>query len=206
MHDRALVEKLLARDERAFAEFFDTYAPRLFRFAMRRAGDEDLAEEITQTTLIAAVGKLKTWRGEASLFTWLCTISRRQLVDHWRKTARQPELRPLDDDPDVRAALESLASGGDHAGAADTSIDGRRLAERVQITLDYLPDRYGDVLEWKYILELSVDEIAERLGVGYKAAESLLSRARAAFREGFASIAGDPAVWMPKRTASSEES
>jgi len=43
-------------------EFFDTYAPRFFRFVMRRASDQDLAEEITQTTLIAAAGKLKTWR------------------------------------------------------------------------------------------------------------------------------------------------
>jgi RNA polymerase sigma-70 factor (ECF subfamily) len=184
MDDRALVDKLLARDERAFAEFFDTYAPRLFRFAMRRAADEDLAEEITQTTLIAAVGKLKSWRGEASLFTWLCTIARRQLMDHWRKTARQPELRPFDDDPDVRAALESLASGGDHPDAA---LDGHRLAERVQITLDYLPDRYGDVLEWKYLQGLSVNEIAERLGSTPKAVESTLTRARQAFREGFAS-------------------
>jgi RNA polymerase sigma-70 factor (ECF subfamily) len=182
--DRVLVEKLLARDERAFAEFFETYAPRLFRFAMRRAGDEDLAEEITQTTLIAAVGKLKTWRGEASLFTWLCTISRRQLGDHWRRTARQPELRPLDDDPDVRAALESLTSGGE---GPDAFIDGRRLAERVQITLDSLPDRYGDVLEWKYLLGLSVNEIAERLASTPKAVESTLTRARQAFREGFAS-------------------
>lgn len=184
--DRVLVEKLLARDERAFAEFFDTYAPRLFRFAMRRAGDEDLAEEITQTTLIAAVGKLKTWRGEASLFTWLCAISRRQLVDHWRKTARQPELRPLDDDPDVRAALESLVSG-DSPDAPDIALDGRRLAERVRITLDYLPDRYGDVLEWKYLQDLSVNEIARRLASTPKAVESTLTRARQAFREGFAS-------------------
>ena len=135
MDDRALVEKLLARDERAFAEFFDTYAPRLFRFAMRRAGDEDLAEEITQTTLIAAVGKLKTWRGEASLFTWLCTISRRQLVDHWRKTARQPELRPLDDDPDVRAALESLASGGDRPDAAFSTAAASPSACRSRSTI-----------------------------------------------------------------------
>lgn len=185
--DRVLVEKLLARDERAFAEFFDTYAPRLFRFAMRRAGDEDLAEEITQTTLITAVGKLKTWRGEASLFTWLCTILRRQLADHWRKTARQPELRPLDDDPDVRAALESLVSGGDGPDAPDKLLDARRLAERVQITLDYLPDRYGDVLEWKYLQGLSVNEIAERLASTPKAVESTLTRARQAFREGFAS-------------------
>jgi len=187
MDDRALVEKLLARDERAFAEFFDTYAPRLFRFAMRRAGNEDLAEEITQTTLIAAVGNLKTWRGEASLFTWLCSISRRQILDHWRRTARQPELRPLDDDPDVRAALESLASGGEGPDAADAALDGRRLAERVQITLDYLPDRYGDVLEWKYLQGLSVNEIAERLATTPKAVESTLTRARQAFREGFAS-------------------
>ena len=185
--DRLLVEKLLARDERAFAEFFDTYAPRLFRFAMRRTADEDLAEEITQTTLIAAVGKLKTWRGEASLFTWLCTISRRQLIDHWRKTARQPELRPLDDAPDVRAALESLAAGGDGQDAADKLIDSQRLAERVQITLDYLPDRYGDVLEWKYLQGLSVNEIAQRLASTPKAVESTLTRARHAFREGFAS-------------------
>lgn len=183
MDDRALVEKLLARDERAFAEFFDTYAPRIFRFAMRRAGDEDLAEEITQTTLIAAVGKLKTWRGEASLFTWLCTIARRQIVDHWRKTARQPELHSLDDHPDVRAALESLASEND---GPDALIDGR-IAERVQITLDYLPDRYGDVLEWKYLQGLSVNEIAERLATTPKAVESTLTRARQAFREGFAS-------------------
>ena len=185
--ERVLVEKLLARDERAFAEFFDTYAPRLFRFAMRRAGDEDLAEEITQTTLIAAVGKLKTWRGEASLFTWLCTIARRQLADHWRRTARRPELHPLDpldNDPDVRAALESLSSGGDRP---DATLEGRRLAERVQLTLDYLPDRYGDVLEWKYLQGLSVNEIARRLASTPKAVESTLTRARQAFREGFAS-------------------
>lgn len=175
----------MARDDRAFAEFFDTYAPRLFRFAMRRTGDEDLAEEITQTTLIAAVRNLKTWRGEASLFTWLCIISRRQLLDHWRKTARQPEFRPLDDEPDVQAALESLASGD--ADAAAKVLDGASLSERVQITLDYLPDRYGDVLEWKYLQGLSVNEIAERLASTPKAVESLLTRARHAFREGFAS-------------------
>jgi RNA polymerase sigma-70 factor, ECF subfamily len=60
----------------------------------------------------------------------------------------------------------------------------------VQVTLDHLPARYADVLEWKYIQGLSVDEIAHRLGVGYKAAESLLTRARQAFRDGFSLVAG----------------
>jgi DNA-directed RNA polymerase specialized sigma24 family protein len=53
-----------------------------------------------------------------------------------------------------------------------------------------LPDRYGDALKWKYLEELPVEQIAGRLGVGHKAAESLLTRARAAFRDSFSRVAG----------------
>ena len=58
----------------------------------------------------------------------------------------------------------------------------------MQLVLDHLPGHYGDVLEWKYVQGLSVNEIAERLNTRRKAAESLLTRAREAFREGFASL------------------
>ena len=73
----------------------------------------------------------------------------------------------------------------------------------MQSTLDHLPPRYGHALEWKYIEGLSVDEVARRLGLGYKAAESLLTRARQAFREGFASMMTgqlDPARLEPGPT------
>jgi len=63
----------------------------------------------------------------------------------------------------------------------------RRL---VQVALDQLPRRYGDALEWKYIDGLSVREIAERLSVSAKAAESLLTRARVAFRDVFLALGG----------------
>jgi len=55
--------------------------------------------------------------------------------------------------------------------------------------LDYLPAHYGSALEWKYLDDLSVREIAARLGMGEKAAESLLTRARRAFRDAFTSVA-----------------
>jgi RNA polymerase sigma-70 factor (ECF subfamily) len=61
----------------------------------------------------------------------------------------------------------------------------------VQATLDALPARYGDVLEWKYVHGLSMQEIAERLGMTPKAIESLLTRARAAFREAFKTLRPD---------------
>jgi RNA polymerase sigma-70 factor (ECF subfamily) len=64
----------------------------------------------------------------------------------------------------------------------------------VQATVDTLPDRYSDVLEWKYVDGLSVDEIAAQLNIGVKAAESLLTRAREAFRETFSLLSGGEAA------------
>jgi RNA polymerase sigma-70 factor (ECF subfamily) len=76
---------MLDGDERAFDEFFDIYFDRVFRFALRRTCDEDAAEEVAQATLVRAMGKLGTWRGEASLFTWLCAICRREQMAYWTR-------------------------------------------------------------------------------------------------------------------------
>ena len=56
--------------------------------------------------------------------------------------------------------------------------------------LDRLPGRYGDALEWKYIEGHSVEEIGQRLGIGHTAAQSLLARARVAFRDGLEAVFG----------------
>jgi RNA polymerase sigma factor (sigma-70 family) len=71
-----------------------------------------------------------------------------------------------------------------------SELERRELARLVRTILYHLPVRYGDALEWRYLRDSSVDQIAERLGVSYKAAESLLSRAREAFREGFSQVVG----------------
>jgi RNA polymerase sigma-70 factor, ECF subfamily len=182
MNDRELVTRMLAGDAAAFETFFDAYFQRLFRFALRRLGDADAAEDIVQAALAQAMRKLHTWRGEAALFSWLCTVCRREMLAHWERIGRRPVSVSLDDDPDVSARLESLIATGDNP---EQQLERAELAARVQIILDYLPDRYGDVLEWKYIHGLAVADIAERLGSTEKAVESMLTRARTAFREGF---------------------
>ena len=189
MRDLALARRLLAGDEPAFEEFFADYFPRLYRFARARlGGNEDAAEEVAQSALIRAVAKLHTYRGEAALFTWLCTLCRREIATWLERAGKAPEVSLIDDHPEIRAALDALAAFASHD--PETELRRRELARLVQVTLDHLPGRYADALEWKYIQELSVGEIADRLGLGYKAAESLLTRARQAFREGFSWVAG----------------
>jgi RNA polymerase sigma-70 factor, ECF subfamily len=187
MDDHALVNEMLAGREAAFGEFFDMYFPRLFRFALRRVGDGDAAEDVVQATLIAAIRGLRTWRGDAALFTWLCALCRREVIAFNRRTGRGPALRAMDDEPSVRVQLESLASALD---SPERQLERRDLAALVHLTLDYLPERYGDLLEWKYVDGLTVAEIAARLESTPKSIESMLTRARRAFREGFANLAG----------------
>lgn len=191
--ERDLIRRMLAGDERAFTEFFDGFFPGLFRFAVARMGrDEDAAEEVVQATLAAAIVKLGTFRGEAALFTWLCTFCRHEISAFYRRTGRDQAVVTLaEDDPEVAAALESLSAVSDTGPEAALRRD--ETARLVHVLLDRLPPRYATVLEWKYIDGLSVDEIAGRFELTSKAAESMLTRAREAFREGFATLARSPA-------------
>lgn len=193
--DRDLVRRLLRGDEAAFASFFDTYSSRLYRFAATRLhNDGDAAEEVVQVTLGRALSKLATYRGEAALFTWLCTFCRHEISAYYAKRQRlAPETPLLEDSPNVRAALESL--GALSAQGPEEQYRRSELARLVQVTLDSLREPYGDALEWKYIEGWSVDEIAHRLRVRPKAAESILTRARQAFRDAFASIQHDAEAW-----------
>jgi RNA polymerase sigma factor (sigma-70 family) len=127
--------------------------------------------------------------------TWLCTLCRRELAGRWQEVrpfATAPVL--AEDDPEVRAALESLLAveSNDPVLAAGRA----EVRESICAALDYLPSPYADVLEWKYVHDMSVAEIARRLGRSTKAAESLLTRAREAFRESFMLLRGAPGV-MP---------
>ena len=175
-------------DEGAFGEFFEAHFGPLFRFAMPRVGgDANVAEEVVQAALCRAVRKLSSYRGEAALLTWLCTFCRHEISAHFEKVSRVPPMvELLDDIPEVRAALESLGA----AERPEAALRRNETSRLVQLVLDRLPGHYGDALEWKYIDGLTVAEIAERLNVGVKAAESMLTRARTAFRDAFTAAHG----------------
>jgi RNA polymerase sigma-70 factor (ECF subfamily) len=188
--DQALVRRLLRGDEAAFRATFDDYFPKLYRFALVRLnGNEDEARDVVQETFCKAFERLDGYRAEASLYGWMCQICRNTLIDRGRRLRRQPAQVPLiEDDPTIQSILDTLAApASDEPEAVLRRLDVVRL---IQATLDCLPERYGDVLEWKYVDGLSVNEIAARLTVTPKAAESSLTRARSAFREAVQAING----------------
>jgi RNA polymerase sigma-70 factor, ECF subfamily len=191
--EKDLVRRMLAGEERAFDAFFESHFPRLYRFALPRLrGDTEATREVVQATLAKAMRKLSEYRGEAALFTWLCQICRREVVDRLRAEARHEHVVLIDDRPDLRAMIEALEAADEYD--LMKSYGRAEVSRLVQSVLDRLPSNYGDALEWKYIEGHSVEEIGQRLGIGHTAAQSLLARARVAFREALEQVFGAAAI------------
>ncbi len=191
--DKQLIQRLLAGDQRAFDTFFNAYFARVYRFALPRLnGDVEAAQEVVLSALTKAMRKLPDFRGDSALFTWICQICRHEVVDHIRAHRRTRHVVLIDDQPELRQAIESVEAPEEYDlvksyGRAETG----RL---VRVVLDRLPSAYGDALEWKYIEGESVEVIGERLGIGTTAAQSLLARARIAFREALEKVFGAEAA------------
>ena len=179
--DRQLVQRMLNGEEPAFKAFFDLYAPRLASFAARRSSfAEATIEDIVQTTLIKAIRNLSRFRGDSALFTWLCGICGKEIINQHRKTVRQGESVGLDEATEqLETVLWIRAEDLDPASEVELAEHRRAVAR----ALNQLPANYSRALELKYGDGFSVDDIASILGVTTIAAQSLLARARIAFKK-----------------------
>ena len=180
--DKQLVKQILKGNERAFESFFNLYYTRMFRFCQRRVSDTD-AEDIAMQTIQQAIRRIETYRGDASLLTWLYHVARSQLSAHFRREAKHQPVVLFEDNESLRQEVEAQAN--DDVDSPESAHIVKQNHNLIHSLLDQLPANYGDLLEWKYIEGLSINEIAARLGSNSVAVQSSLARARRAFRRSY---------------------
>ena len=166
--ERGLLAGVLAGDESAWRLWYDESADALYAYiAWRCGGLRDVADEVTQDVWLTAVRRLPTFDPVAGSFLgWLRGIAGRVLANRFRSDRRRERLLSLRPTPEP----------------ADAAIE-RERSERVAAALAALPMNYEAVLRAKYLDMLPVAAIATDMGLSEKAVESLLTRARAAFRD-----------------------
>ena len=184
LDEQDLIARMRRGEQRAFDQFFETYAARLGAFAARRSSlDAATLEDVVQVTMINAMRGLGNFRGGSALFTWLCQICRNHLADVRRKADRQPKVQSLDE-------LEAKKPAGTVVELTDFRDPLDECAEdstrnAVRQAVNRLPASYARILELRFGDDLTVPEIAQILQLSESAAESRLVRARQAFREGW---------------------
>lgn len=177
--DLQLARQVAAGDLRALDRFYERYADSLYAFiAHRLAGAREDVEDIWQESLVAALRALPGYQGNSHLFTWLCGIARRKVIDHLRQPG-QMDLA-LTEEADCEASEWT-----NQAPLPEDWVQQRSTRIQVVMTLQALPEEYRKALIARYADEKSTGEVAHMLGRTYKATESLLSRARSAFHSAF---------------------
>src|SRR5450432_4076223 len=97
--DRAMVTRLLAGEEQAYRDCYETHAPRSLALLVRLLGDRGRAEEILQETVAAVFRKVDQYRGEAKFGTWISGIAIRRALNSIRdETRRIPVLTDVNVD------------------------------------------------------------------------------------------------------------
>lgn len=178
--DRKLARRVLKGDDYALRQFIDEYTPRLYRYARHRMGNLADVDEVVQATLSQAARRLETYRGEATLLTWLVQICRHEISQVLHRNSRTDVMQPFLNDELLRAVVEQIA---DESSTPELEASRREVISLVQFTLDQLPERYAKALELKYVKGYGSKEIASMIGGSDDAIQSLLARARRAFRE-----------------------
>lgn len=163
-----------AGDPAAWRVWFDAHYERLAGYVRWRcAGLTDLADDVLQEAWLVAVRRVNTFDpAKGAVFDWLCGIA-----SNAARNAIRARLRR-------KARSRPLLDGDDRAAAV---ADATEKAERVAAALAALPDHYEAVLRAKYLDGRTVDGIAAERGDSPKAVESLLTRAREAFRAAYES-------------------
>jgi RNA polymerase sigma factor (sigma-70 family) len=172
--ERQLIEGVLSKDRKATAEFVDCCTDWIYPFIWRRVVPRsEFAEDIMQDILVAAWQALPSFRGDASLRSWILSIARHKVDDYYRRRIREAETN------------EDETSGEEPSTAPlfDEQLDVAAQQAKVHETLSTLPEAYAAALLWRYRDDKSVREMAELTGKTEKAMERLLARAREAFRK-----------------------
>jgi RNA polymerase sigma-70 factor (ECF subfamily) len=154
----------------ALLALYDEALPQVYGYLLARCGRRVLAEDLTAETFLAAVTAGRRHPPPAMSVGWLIGIARHKLVDHWRAAEREERgLRAVEE---ITEALEDPWEEHVDAVVAREVLDTQTAIHRAVLTLRYLDG-------------LPVPEVARALGRTVHATESLLARARAAFRRGY---------------------
>jgi len=167
----------------------DAYSDLLFRYAIVRVNDEQLAEDMVQETFLAGLKNLNSFQGKSTELTWLTAILKRKIIDHYRKKTTRKEYSL--DEPDER--FDSNGGMKDHWTKdaapsawnieADKQLENAEFMQIIQACIKKLPEKWASCFILKVMEEMESDVVCKELNVTSSNLWVILHRARLQLRD-----------------------
>ena len=179
--DQELVEQILAGSREHFDLLYESYFPRVYRFALKRLGDQGEAEDVAQEVFMTLMTALASYKGESALLVWIFGVTRNKVNRRFRKP--RPRLEPLEEG----GALDIQA----FEPPADEAIDARRvLGHCEQFIAHDLTPLQRRIFHLKHLRQQPIRSIAKALGKSEDAIKANLYRMRRAISAGTPGLEG----------------
>lgn len=179
--DQELVHQILAGSREHFDLLYETYFPRVYRFALKRLGDPGEAEDVAQEVFMTLMTALASFKGESTLLVWIFGVTRNKVNRRFRRP--RPRLEPLEEG----GALD-IESGGP---MADEAVDARRMLGRCESVIENdLTPLQRRIFHLKHLRRQPIRAIALALGKSEDAVKANLYRMRRAISDGTPGLEG----------------
>jgi RNA polymerase sigma-70 factor (ECF subfamily) len=180
-----LIERLIARDERAFNELVRAYERRVLTLVVRMLGNPAEAEDVAQEVFVQVFKAIGTFRGEAKLSTWIYRIA----INLCKNRVKYLKVRHASEQDELGEVEERGALGGERrttvGGMArpDEMMSGKQVEHIVQAAILEIEPTFRECLVLRDVEELTYEQIEEITGLPIGTVKSRIHRARAQLRE-----------------------
>jgi len=176
-----LVRRCVSGDAAAWEEIVQKYHRRIYNICYRFAGSTDDAQDLTQEVFIKMYRTLNSYDvGRGAFMTWVTTMTRNLLVDHFRKTKQERLTDSLDttasDHEDAMPMSERIP---DHGPAPDSRVQSREAGDTVHQALQKLSPELREAVILRDLQDMDYKEIATVLKVPEGTVKSRINRGRA---------------------------
>jgi RNA polymerase sigma factor (sigma-70 family) len=176
-----LVRRCIGGDAAAWEEIVQRYHRRIYNVCYRFAGDAENAQDLSQEVFIKMYRTLNTYdSGKGAFMTWVTTITRNLLVDHFRKSKGDRITDSLDsvssEHEDSQPLSEQIA---DHSLPPDAAVQSRETREMVHFALQKLSPELREAVILRDLQDMDYREIATALRVPEGTVKSRINRGRA---------------------------
>ena len=159
----------------------------LFRFALSRVRDEEVAQDLVQETLVAALRNVDRFEGKCSVRVWLISIIKNKVIDYFRKSNRQLDTEEYSEDPEhTHRYFTSFGIWNtvlsNWAGDGEKLLEQRQFLEIMREGLDNLPENQRRAFVMKVIDGMESEAICKVLDISPSNLWTMLHRARNSLR------------------------
>ncbi len=142
-------------DKQEFQTFYEENVSLIYRYMYHKVGNREEAEDLTSHVFLKVVSSIDHERSRLSMQKWLFLIARTTMADYWRTHYRLP-MSSLD---------ELLDAGWEGPSAEEPTVANGSAPDRIQHILQALPEQYREVLQCRFLLNLSIKATALRMGL-----------------------------------------